>query len=457
LKGGAPAPSPLAGIQSGLVNRTFPSRGSVPPLGMRSAVPLGGLGAGAIELRADGTFHEATIINQSPAGAAKFGRVEDMVLGVYAGGVAKVLRTHAPAWAAGAGVQQVTYSGSYPLSRLAVSDPELGEASLYAYSVLKPGDAAASAHPAVSFTLAATNPGAAPINVSLMLMLPFAAVNDCARASAAPSAGNASVATPAACLQACAAAPTCASWTFDSATGSCRLASDVPPSVHAAGSFCGVAGGFSTSAGLSLSLVTRPAGGAGAPASGEMALRPVLVAGAAPSFAAGDDAAQLLADFAAHGAFTGPQALAGAPAALGAAAVSYELAAGESVALTIVWSWYFPDRDHMGVNVGNFYSTLWEGADAVAAELATEARQLAVVGDLNAHHAVYAGAGSSLPDWLADMAINQMSHFRGMIYTRDGRMREFEANDCPDVDSIHNDYQRRKYPHHQTPASPARP
>ena len=39
-------------------------------------------------------------------------------------------------------------------------------------------------------------------------------------------------------------------------------------------------------------------------------------------------------------------------------------------------------------------------------------------------------------------AINEMSHFRGMIWTGDGRMREYEANDCPDLDSIHNDYQR---------------
>ena len=38
--------------------------------------------------------------------------------------------------------------------------------------------------------------------------------------------------------------------------------------------------------------------------------------------------------------------------------------------------------------------------------------------------------------------VNQMSHFRGMMFLQDGRMREYEAYDCPDVDSIHNDYQR---------------
>ena len=37
-----------------------------PPSGIRSAVPLGGISTGAVELRGDGTFHEWTIINQTP-------------------------------------------------------------------------------------------------------------------------------------------------------------------------------------------------------------------------------------------------------------------------------------------------------------------------------------------------------------------------------------------------------
>ena len=37
-----------------------------PPAGMRSAVPLGGMGTGSFELRADGTFHEWTIEKPVP-------------------------------------------------------------------------------------------------------------------------------------------------------------------------------------------------------------------------------------------------------------------------------------------------------------------------------------------------------------------------------------------------------
>lgn len=43
-----------------------------PPSGMRSAVPLGGLGTGSFELRADGTIHEWTLENQSPGGSARY-------------------------------------------------------------------------------------------------------------------------------------------------------------------------------------------------------------------------------------------------------------------------------------------------------------------------------------------------------------------------------------------------
>ena len=432
LKSGAPAQHPLAGITSGLVNRSGTSGAVTPPVGMRSSVPLGGLGAGAIELRADGTFHECTIINQSPAGAAKFGVVADMMLGARVNSDARLVRTQPPAWApAGAGVAQISYSGSYPLSRLSIADPRLGNADVFAYSALVPGDSAASAYPAVSFTFSATNEGAAAANVTWMVSVPFGAVNDCARTSKS-SAGSSTVASYGACLASCAGTPACASWTWTAASGLCELATDVPHSVYLAGRYCGVQGSWSSS-GRSLTLTMNPAGGAGGPANGDVTLTPVLPAGASASFGVGNDPAALFADFAANGGFSGPQSFVGTAAAHGAAAVSVALAPGESVALTIVFAWYFPDRDHMGESIGNFYANLWPSSAAVAAELATEAAQLRVVQALNAHHAVF--AASSLPAWIADNAINHMSHFRGFIWTRDGRMREFEANDCPDVDS----------------------
>jgi hypothetical protein len=58
LKAGNPKPAPYPGIFSGSVTpgAPAPASGAAPPLGMRSAVPVGGLGAGTMELRGDGTF-----------------------------------------------------------------------------------------------------------------------------------------------------------------------------------------------------------------------------------------------------------------------------------------------------------------------------------------------------------------------------------------------------------------
>lgn len=95
-----------------------------PPSGMRSAVPLGGLGTGSFELRADGTIHEWTIENQSPGGSAKLnkGALNLAVFGVRVAepdrnkSEAALLRIHAPHGYPG--VESLSYSGSFPVSKL---------------------------------------------------------------------------------------------------------------------------------------------------------------------------------------------------------------------------------------------------------------------------------------------------------------------------------------------------
>ena len=63
-----------------------------------SSLLIAGISTGSIELRADGTFHEWTIFNQYPAGAAKIQVIDDVFLGVRTatadGSVAVVLQTH---------------------------------------------------------------------------------------------------------------------------------------------------------------------------------------------------------------------------------------------------------------------------------------------------------------------------------------------------------------------------
>lgn len=85
-------------------------------------MPLGGLGTGSIELRADGTIHEWTIENQSPGGSAKLnkGALNLAVFGVRVAdgdkSEASLLRIHAPHGYPG--VESLSYSGSYPVSKL---------------------------------------------------------------------------------------------------------------------------------------------------------------------------------------------------------------------------------------------------------------------------------------------------------------------------------------------------
>lgn len=452
LKADANDEVPTPGVTSGLASRGAAPNATVPPMGMRSAAPLGGLGAGAFEVRADGTIHEVTIVNQSPAGAAKYGVLEDLMLGARVGGVARALRTSPPAYAAGAGASALTYAALYPLASLAFADaaadfsPAAASVGVFAYSTLVPGDPAASAAPAVVFTLAVANGGDTPLGASLFLSLPLASVNDCARNTALPPVATLEGSVgPAACLAACAAMSNCSSWTIY-ANSTCVLAADTPLSVHSPGAFAGVRGAFSAD-GAALSLAMPCPVHSPGPACGDATLRPVTADGAVSSVGAAADAGALWSSFAQTGGFTpgggvSAGSFAGVAVGHGAASVTLTVPPQSNATLSIIFAWHFPHRDHAGEDIGNAYATLFSDSSDVAQTLAVPGTLERVAGDLAAHHAVFAGAGTSLPDWLSDVAVNAMSHFRGMIYSKDSRLREFEAADCMDLDSIHNDYQR---------------
>ena len=167
-----------------LVDRAAPSGGSgavgprlaPPPLGMRSAVPLGGLGAGTIELRADGSLCDWNIFNNSPGGGGGKVQLEDCLLGLRVrpeAGPARAwtVRTHPPHGLPS--VLQIDYSGAFPVSRLRLRDPQLPlTVELYAYSELKIRDARASATPAVVFSFLVTNPLDRPVEAAVLCNLP---------------------------------------------------------------------------------------------------------------------------------------------------------------------------------------------------------------------------------------------------------------------------------------------
>jgi non-lysosomal glucosylceramidase len=146
---------------------------SDPPTGMRSSVPLGGLGSGTIELRADGSLQDWNIFNNSPAGGTKV-QMDDAFLAVKTIGEktnAWTLRTQPPAGLPP--IAQIEYSGAFPVSRLRFSDPGCPvDVELYAYSEFHPRNSAASATPAIIFTFALSNPTSQPIDAALLFHIP---------------------------------------------------------------------------------------------------------------------------------------------------------------------------------------------------------------------------------------------------------------------------------------------
>jgi non-lysosomal glucosylceramidase len=148
----------------------------VPPLGLRSAVPLGGLGAGTVELRADGSLRDWNIFNNSPGGGGGKVQLNDALFGLWtrqAGAEARAwtLRTQPPADLPP--ISQIEYSGAYPVSRLRFADAALPLAvDLYAYSEWVPRDATGSATPAVLFTFNLFNPSAEAVEAALLFNLP---------------------------------------------------------------------------------------------------------------------------------------------------------------------------------------------------------------------------------------------------------------------------------------------
>ena len=292
--------------------------GDTPPSGLRSAVPLGGIGAGSVELRGDGTLHEWTIQNANPMAAAKVQQYPFAHFALAVGGVGgvggekRLLQTN-PALAnegdaalGGAGVRALRYAGAHPVSRLDVLDDGLlggggVNASLFAYSVFKHNDPEASARPAAAFTLALRNGGAAPAEVRFMLQLPHRVEHDQTRiGSPLPAAAQPSgaVADGAACAQACTATAACRSWVLARASGACTLQSDAPLNRYLAGSSSGIAAVWAAAdeAAQCLTLVAEGSG----PMHGDMSLCAAAEGGSAADwgFFTADDPAAAFAAFA---------------------------------------------------------------------------------------------------------------------------------------------------------------
>jgi uncharacterized protein (DUF608 family) len=553
-------------------NLSYPylSDGSVPPTGIRSAVPLGGMGTGNFELRGDGTFRQWCIESQSPGGGAKLdiGALDEAVLGVKIGHKAALLRTRPPAGLPG--VAAMTYEGAVPVSKLSVTDSSLGaDVDLYAHGEIIPWDHNGSMTPAVAFTLTAHNPAATPVDVSLLLSMPLASQPNTARATdkGMPHPGAKS---PLDCKTACDAATDCNAWSFAAQTGCSLIAiGGVPQNIFAEGITSGIKGIWtgqepgtlvhdravaakasppgpapapahnltcatspivhgkdiagnvvpqpSPTGGAAVSAVEVPEGEAGYDACRKSCCESNLCKawvvasdnapkGAAPppackpgkpccwhkggaagysvscpfctssvwdasshpdkqtialneqvgSFALhaapedGTTASKMTADtlrgiwaqfVAGSSAETENQAPISPTAVHGAVSNSITVPPGGNRSVTIVFAWHFATRYMTGEPIGNYYATHLH-KDAAAAATGLAARLPQVVETIHGWHEAYFAA-TSLPVWLQDVIVNSMSQWRSAFMTADGRWRQWEAYDCVDLDSVHNDYQRQ--------------
>ena len=354
-------PTPAKNMTSATVSNPLqPDYTLHPATGMRSAVPLGGASCGSVELRADGTFHEWTIVNQSPGGAPKFGVVDESVMAIRSEPVdgsavatTLLLRTHPPAGLPG--VSAMRYQGAYPASRIDILEPSLAvNATVYAYFTLKPTDLNRSATP--SFTLSANvhNPTDTAQQVSFMWTLPFAVEQDYSRINGTSYAVNASD-SAVDCMRLCQQDDSCESWTYSSSVGQCSLAALVPHSYYSAGHSSGVKGFWRWLQGSATGTTSTAAASAsplqhvhptdeGGPTFGDISLWPVVSSDTtdieyALTLGVHDSLVDIYYDFADNGLLDLPKQ-GTRVGVMGGAAVTANLPPGANVTLSVVFSWY---------------------------------------------------------------------------------------------------------------------
>lgn len=96
-------------------------------------------------------------------------------------------------------------------------------------------------------------------------------------------------------------------------------------------------------------------------------------------------------------------------------------------------------------NVGNYYSNIFKSSQEAALHMSSDLAS--TVQAISSWHSSMildnsTDPAQTLPVWLQDVLVNGLSFWRTGLYLRDGRWRQFEALDCIDMDSVHNDFQR---------------
>ncbi len=358
-----------------------------PPCGMRSAVPLGGLGASTVELRADGSLRDWTIFNNSPAGGSKI-QLDEAMFYVWmkrhgSDPLMKTLRTHPPDFAPS--VEQIEYSGAYPVSRLVFSDSQLPvKLSLYAFSEFHLYEARESATPAVCFTFVLENPTEEDIEISLMFVLPNAIEGE---------------------------------YDLDGNV----LALSKPGTTSDSGAMAVKADGDDL-------LVTSVM------AESWFAIqRDFWAYGEFPDYMRGPQKENPI-DGAVGRMYYQPRLK-----RYGSIAAKTRLQPGEKKEVRYILAWYFPHRHHAGEHLGNLYTHLYADArDVAACVMGRIPRTLDAIADW--HTLCF---DNTFPHWLQAALVNSAATVaKTGMWFRDGRWRQWESFSCPAVEPIHIQFYR---------------
>ena len=419
-----------------------------PPQGMRSAPPLGGIASGSVELRSDGSMREWTLYNQNPAGGVKFSKQDNWFVGIARDAHSAALRTHPPAGGI-RGVESIEWQANHPTVKLSPRSTELNadglSLSVYGSGTYVPGDMNTSSRPAIIFVLDADNRrGSKATNISLFLHA-SPNVEENQRRPAVSGRRHAADAHQD-CLKACHSDVACIAWSWHKSTAvaadddfACFLHNDVAPfNEFQDGAFSGVKGKWTLvqqSASIRCLSLERRSAAEADPTKGDLSFCASVDSGNSVTVGTSNNNAFLVSAFESGG---GLHTSVGPSDVFGAIAVTVHLAAGERKAVNLSFGWHFPDRNYLNYTVGNFYSHLWNHSADAAADMITTSDQT-LLSIVALHRSVM---NSSLPVWMQDTLINSLQHIRSVWWGKDGNWRQWEAFDCVNVDSIHNDGER---------------
>lgn len=377
-----------SGCKKGIVDKNCGNANltlATPPSGMRSSVPLGSLGGGNIELRADGRLADWSIFNNEPEekNGAKMD-VDDAAFGILTSqnGTSNsvLLRTH-PSGTGLPSVQSLSYEGAFPVSRLTVNDSRMPvNLRLTAFSQFEPHSPNTSITPAIVFLFDIHNPSTIlDTDVGIWFNLPD--VIDASSFGPATSKngvllkkeGN-SPASGHITAQA-----------FDVVKDQLQ-----PASVHTT---------WQVSNSMELNWKTF-----------------VDLQGKLNNTGETNEANK-------HGAV----------------AWSSTVPKGSNSSVAIVLAWFFPHRQWATTDVGNYYSNFFSSAEDAAAVMAQNVTQTLTA----IHDWQKICFNDNYPEFLQDTLINSAGTFgKTSIFLRDGRWRQFESKSCSQMEPPHIHFYR---------------